>query len=100
VLFSSGPCETYASEFKIFCIVLILVMLVSLFALRRTIVMVISALTIAWHLYILTPVLIVSRGTNESFGFLILLVFLPAIIVAGIAIKRCVIPTTKSIWQD
>jgi len=68
---------------------------VSFFALRRIIIVANASAIILWNLHLLLPL-----GTSGSAVGIYVMFCLPCFVLAGIAIKRCLRPTTKSFWQD
>jgi hypothetical protein len=88
-----GTCDRVFFVWVIVLVVLVMTVL-SFFIFRKVIIVANATLIIVWNLRLIIPV-------DISHGSIVLsiLIFLPSIALAGLAIKRCFKPSLESPWQ-
>ena len=85
-------CGVYKFEFKLTFFAILIGLMVSVFAFRRTIIVAVALLTIAWNLIFSAVLTLPFLSTSNSNLFFVVFFILPLIAPAGIAIKRCLRP--------
>lgn len=90
-------CGIYKTELKLVFVAISVGLLVSYFAFRRTIVIAIALLTIAWNLFVSGALLFPIQQVADVDVYLTVFVIWPLIAAAGIAIKMCLWPVSNNL---